>query len=195
VTLAEQLEAARRREQIQKWDAGDAKVAAELPIKPPRPVLSADVVERFNRFSAFAASRSARKLPARPATVAAFVVHENSLGVPAEQIISVLNAVQEVHDYHSLASPVACRLTRAALELVVKSEPPRSWSKSEKADWALLPPDIRSTISRRMREVELALRRAQNEAAEAKKTTATNEADIKHVQIEKELRNDSQTQR
>ena len=74
MNLAEQLEAAKQREQIQKWDAGDAKVAAELPIKLPRSVLSADVVERFNRFSAFAASRSARKLPARPATVAAFLL-------------------------------------------------------------------------------------------------------------------------
>jgi hypothetical protein len=185
VTLAEQLEAAKRREQIQKWDAGDAKVAAELSIKLPRSVLHADVVERFNRFSAFAASRSARKLPARPTTVAAFVLDQNSLVVPAEQIISVLNAVQEVHDAHSLASPVACRITRAALERVIKTEPPRGWSKAEKADWALLPPDIRSTISRRMREMEIALRRAQNEAAEAKRTVTNGAAKLVHT--EKEL--------
>jgi hypothetical protein len=107
LNLAEQLAAARQREQIQKWDAGDAEVAAERSIKLPRSVLSADVVERFNRFSAFCASRSARKLPARPATLAAFILDQNSLGVTAEQIISVLNAVQEVHDAHSLASPVA----------------------------------------------------------------------------------------
>ena len=187
-TLSDAIKAAKQREQIQKWDAGDAKVAAELPIKLPRPVLSADVVERFNRFSAFASSRSARKLPARPTTVAAFVLDQNNLGVPVEQIISVLNAVQEVHDHHSLASPVACRITRAALELVVKTEPPRGWTKAEKADWALLPVDIRSTISRRMRETEIALRRAQNEAAELRKRH--NGAEVKPVQStdDKELR-------
>ena len=130
VTLTDAIQAAKQREQIQKWDAGDAEVAAELPIKPSRPVLSADVVERFNRFSAFAASKSARKLPARPTTVAAFILDQNNLGVPVERIVSVLNAVQEVHDAHSLASPVACRITRAALELVVKTEPPRGWTKS-----------------------------------------------------------------
>ena len=187
-TLAAQLQAARQREQIQKWDAGDAKVAAELPIKPPRPVLSADVVERFNRFSAFAASKSARKLSARPTTLAAFILDQNNLGVPVEQIVSVLHAVQEVHDAHSLASPVACRITRAALELVVKTEPPRGWTKAEKADWALLPPDIRSTISRRMREVEVALRRAQNQAAELRKRHNGADETVKH----KEVENDSE---
>jgi hypothetical protein len=185
IGLAEQLEAAKQREQIQKWQAGEAKLAAELPIKLPRPALSADAVEGLNRFSAFAASRSARKLPARPTTVAAFILDQNRLGVPVEQIVSVLNAVQEAHDFHSLASPVACRITRAALELVVKSEPPRGWTRAEKADWALLPPDIRATISRRMREVELALRRAQNDAAEAKKRHS--DADTKSAQTEKEV--------
>ena len=188
VTLTDAIQAAKQREQIQKWDAGDAEVAAELPIKPSRPVLSADVVERFNRFSAFAASKSARKLPARPTTVAAFILDQNNLGVPVERIVSVLNAVQEVHDAHSLASPVACRITRAALELVVKTEPPRGWTKAEKADWALLPPDIRSIVSRRMRETEIALRRAQNEAAELRKRH--NGAEAKPVQStdDKELR-------
>ena len=56
------------------------------------------------------------------------------------------------------------------------------------------PPDIRSTISRRMREVEIALRRAQNDAAEAKKRHNGADETVKHKEVENDDSEDDDDQ-
>lgn len=48
-------------------------------------------------------------------------------------------------------------------------EPPRSWSKEEKAEFATYPPEAQEKIARREQERDTAIRRAQNEAAEQRK--------------------------
>ena len=71
------------------------------------------------------AVKQVRRLPAKPKTVAAFVLEQDALGVPAQQIISILNAIELSHDRHSLSNPTATAIVRAALGQVVKIEPPR----------------------------------------------------------------------
>jgi hypothetical protein len=47
----------------------------------------------------------------------------------------------------------------------VKADPPRAWSASDKADWALLPIEIREIVTRREEQRDKELRRMQNEHA------------------------------
>ena len=91
------------------------------------------------------------------------------MGVAIEQVLAQLNAIEALHDKWSLPSPVRSVPIRYALETLIKPSAPRSWSKSEKGQWALLPLPIRDAISRRERERDLALTRAQNEFAKRRR--------------------------
>ena len=132
--LEDELERARQAEQVKQWDAGEGRLAAGLSIQQPRIELTSDVLTRFDRFSKWCAVKQVRRLPAKPKTVAAFVLEQDALGVPAQQIISILNAIELSHDRHSLSNPMATAIVRAALGQVVKIEPPgrgvrrRKWS-------------------------------------------------------------------
>jgi hypothetical protein len=64
---------------------------------------------------------------------------------------------------------VACPGPQAALQRVLKIEAPRSWSKTDVLKFMTLPADIQEIISRRARQDEVALRRAQTELAEIRK--------------------------
>ena len=165
--LEDELERARQAEQVKQWDAGEGRLAAGLSIQQPRIELTSDVLTRFDRFSKWCAVKQVRRLPAKPKTVAAFVLEQDALGVPAQQIISILNAIELSHDRHSLSNPTATAIVRAALGQVVKIEPPRSWSKEEKVEWAQLPPDVRRTIAKRENDRDRELRRLQSKVAEA----------------------------
>jgi hypothetical protein len=192
VTLAEQLEAAKRQAEVRKLDAGDARVATELAqrIRLPEEELPASIRTCLDGFNKRAIARQARRCPAKPATCALFVLFQADMGISPQHILAQLSAIERLHDRWGLSNPVRTAIVRAALETVIKIDPPRGWSFSERVEFASLPPDVREIIVNKERLRDKALRRAQNEAAEAKKTAATNEADIKHVQIEKELRNE-----
>jgi hypothetical protein len=58
---------------------------------------------------------------------------------------------------------------RAVLNDVVAVDPPRSWTKEEKAEFATFPIPAQKTISRREQDRERALRQRQNELAEERK--------------------------
>jgi hypothetical protein len=184
VSIANELEKARQAEQVKLWDAGEAKLA--LSIQQPRIELTPDVLARFDRFSKWCAVKQVRRLPAKPKTVAAFVLEQDALGVPAQQIISILNAIELSHDHHSLSNPTQTAIVRSALEQVIKTEPPRSWRAEEKAEFAMLPPDVRAAIARRESDRDKALRQAQQRLADERKRLA-NGADPKTVQTNEGL--------
>ena len=146
--LSDAIAAAKTREQIQKWDSGEARLAAELPIQLPAVELSADVRSCLDAFNKWAESKSARRLPAKPVTVACFILDQAALGVPAQQILAQLDAIERAHDRHSLSNPVRTAVVRAALEQIIKVDPPRSWPREGKVLFAQLDPDIRRVIAR-----------------------------------------------
>jgi hypothetical protein len=170
-TLAEQLAAAKQREEILKLDAGDQRTAAELAkrIQLPARELSADICTRLDAFNKWAISKQARRCPAKPATVALWVLESADLGVPPQQILAQLDAIEQLHDKWSLSNPVRTAIVRAALETIIKIDPPRGWSRAERVEFASLSPDIREIIVNKERLRDRAIRHAQNEAAEAKK--------------------------
>ena len=116
-----------------------------------------------------------------------------AIGVPHEQIVSVVNAADVAHQFHGLSSPLHTQIVRAALDTILKAEPPRSWSKDEKAEWALLPPAIREIVARRESERDISIRRKQNAIAEERKRLSRRigvAAELEKQLNEKELRND-----
>jgi hypothetical protein len=202
MSLAEQLDQAKRRQEIADLDAGDGRVAAEFAkrISLPPMELSADIRTLLDPFNKWASERHARRCPAKSSTVALFALHLADMGVEIEQILAQLNAVEQMHARFGLSSPVRSPAVQYALETLIKTEPPRSWSKSEKAEWALLPLPIRNAIARRERDRDLALTRAQNEFAKLRKSAESeslrqnvNGADkTAHIQTEEDQPNEVQ---
>jgi hypothetical protein len=73
-----------------------------------------------------------------------------------------------------LANPVTTAIVRAALETIIKTDPPRSWPREDKVRFAELDPDIREIISKRENDRDKELRRLQNKvAADLQRQTAT----------------------
>jgi hypothetical protein len=172
--LADEIEKAKQREQIAAWDRGEAELRNGLGLDIPKSQLSTDLLARMALFSEFCAERSCRKLPAKPHTVAAFVLDRASRGERVQVVLSLLAAIEAVHDNAGLSNPTKTQAVNAALATIVKAEPPRSWSKEERAEWARLPPGVRHAISRHEGDRDRELRRKQNEYAELKRIAQTN---------------------
>jgi hypothetical protein len=186
--LEKQLEIARRRQEIADLDAGDQRTAAEFAkrISLPPIDLPAGVRAALDSFNIWAGKRHARRCPAKPATVALFALEQSDMGVAIDTILAQLNAIEAMHDKWSLPSPVKSVPVRYALETLLKPSAPRSWSKSEKAEWVLLPLPIRDAISRRERERDLALTRAQNEFAKLRQNTSGADKIAHNTETEKD---------
>jgi hypothetical protein len=86
-----------------------------------------------------------------------------------------------LHDKFGLSNPVKTAIVSGALQTVIKTDPPKSWSKEDRVLFAQLPPDIRQIIADRERDRDRALRQAQNRAAEVRKNRQTNGAESKSV--------------
>jgi hypothetical protein len=188
--LVDELKKAQERERIAAWDKAEAAVRSELTIKLPERSLSVDVRDRFGLFEKWCGEKGVRRLPAKPWVVAAFVLDQIANGRDVQSCLALLAAIERVHDSHNLSNPTATAVVRAALDQIIKIEPPRSWSKDEKAEWALLPPVIRETIARRENERDVALKRKFNELSDLKKrllsgadepAQTSNEGNYEHV--------------
>ena len=168
--LVDELKRAQERERIATWDRSEVRLREQLGLDVPQRRLSVDELDRWNRFSAYCGRESVRKLPAKPATVASYVIDAARMGVPPEEIFSVLEAISIAHDYHGLSSPVHTAATRAAIQQVGgTTSPPRSWSKEDATCWPLLPEEVQRTIYRRENERDVALKRKFNELADLRK--------------------------
>jgi hypothetical protein len=183
VALSEQLEAARQRQQIQEWQANEQKLAESLgPIAKPE--LTQDVRDRLAVFIAYCKSNNVRHCPARPQTCAAFTKAEAANGRDPQGIVSLLAAVDDLHQHHGLASPTHTQVVRATLDNIIKVDPPRSWPAAEKAEFARLPPTIREIIAKRENNRDRELRRKRSEFAELKRHALAAESALSEGNIE-----------
>jgi hypothetical protein len=133
------------------------------------------------RFTEFCKGHGVRALLAAPGTVAAWII-TNEINSP-ETILRTLQAVEAAHSNHNLANPVACPSPQAALARVLKVEAPMSWSKTDKLKFMTLPADIQEIISRRARQDEVALRRAQSELAEIRNQLKEQKGTNENVEV------------
>jgi hypothetical protein len=182
--LSQQLEAARRREQISAWDRAEIALREQLGLDVPKRELSADVRDRFSLFEKWCSERGVRRLPAKSWTVAAFILDQNAHGRDAQGCLALLAAIAEIHDSASLSDPTSSSVVNQVLDQIVKVNPPRSWPAADKAEFARLPPTIREIIAKRENDRDREVRRKFNEIAELKRQalaaeSALSERDLK----------------
>jgi hypothetical protein len=171
MSLATEIERVRERELAAKLNQGEAVLSAAIAekIQPPAVELDDKTRALLKSFVDWCGARNVRYCPAKPATVAAYVFHQKD----SAAILEILDAIEKLHDLHRLANPVQTAIVNVVLGHILKDEPPRSWTKEERREWWLLPPTVKAAISRRERDRERELRRAQNLAAELKKQLKT----------------------
>jgi hypothetical protein len=179
MTLSEQLETAKKRAEIETLNIGDEKTAGEFGrrISLPPIDLPAGVRAALDPFNHWASKRHARRCPAKPTTVALFTLEQADMGVAIDVTLAQLSAIEAMHDKFALPNPVQTVPVRYALETLIKTAAPRSWSKSEKERWALLPASIRSAITRRENDRDHELRRLQSKVARELELQRMNGAD------------------
>jgi hypothetical protein len=174
MTLSDQLELVRRREQAQRLDQGEAEVLAKLAEQLPEPPeLDNDTREALQPFLAWTTEKSVRYAPAKPFVVAQFILEQSATGATTESILRRVEAISKLHDKYALANPVATAAARSALEREFAIEVPRSWKIPEKELFVTLPAEIRAVISRREKQREVEVRRLQNSVAELKRFSQT----------------------
>ena len=135
------------------------------------PVLRALLNARMQELSTFekwCLPRHIQPLPAAPAHVAAFV-RDSQPVIPFEKVWETVQEISRSHPENGLADPTAGGPVAEAINAIAKIEPPRSWPKAEKARFFSLPYDLQLFVSKREAEREATLKRAIQEASDARK--------------------------
>ena len=143
-----EIERQKKAEQIKSWDAAEKAMAERLIKKFGQPEIL-DVPEELQLrtdYINWCAERGVRNCPARPGTVATFILDYCRTH---DQMLDALAVISRMHDRHNLNSPCATALVRLVLATVMDDKPPRSWTNADKQEWAFLPADLRGVISRR----------------------------------------------
>jgi hypothetical protein len=114
--------------------------------------------------------RDVRPVPARPGSVALFLLEHESLGI--EALARMVSAISQVHLKEGRADPASGYPVATALNSLAKIDAPRSWPKEHKGRFTSLPYDLQAYVSAHEAQREKELRRAHNEAATARKQLA-----------------------
>lgn len=154
---------ARLQEQDQRATALNAVVSSRLNL----PARDGDKSE-WPVFKSWCERNDITPYPARPASVAYFILDNRVLGIEALQ--KVVESISAVHD--GIADPTLSPAVSAALDHVAPIEPPRSWPKEHKARFLALPRDLQMYVGAHEERREKEIRRAHNAADVARKALA-----------------------
>lgn len=133
-------------------------------------LLNARLEEEPTAFGKWCIQKNLRALPAVPIHVAAFVRDCE----PVAPIDKIWEAVQEVslsHLSNGFADPTAGGVVAETMNSISKINPPR-WPKDLLPRFSALPYDVQRYLANRDKEQEKVVRRAQEEAAKARKALA-----------------------
>ena len=108
--------------------------------------------------------------PAAPAHVARFVVDCAPLGI--ERLWPAIQDISRLHVSVGLADPTLGGVAAEAISDLAGIDPPRSWPAGHKQRFKSLPYDLQVYVASHEAQREKALRRAQNEAANARQKLA-----------------------
>ena len=145
------------RARLQEFDSRDAEIAAAVAAKlGPSPELepSTPVV-----FKTWCETLGVPWLPARPNTVALFVLEGAKLGI--EQMLECIHSISVSHRAAQLADPTSGFPVTSALNTITKIEPPRSWVEAEKQKFIDMPYGLQRYVLKREDQRDAALRRSQ----------------------------------
>ena len=160
-------------EREEVWQRNEAAMLAtlnrqfgEMPISRT-PAMDVALSAFFN----WCQVKNVRSFPAAPASIAQFILENASLGIDA--ISEVVDHIADIHEAAGLANPVATWIVSEALDRVSsETEAPRSWPAEHKWRFTQLPCVLRRYLVRHDKQREQTVRRAQNEAAEARRALA-----------------------
>jgi len=164
------LERARLEAQVADWERREAAMRTALVrrLGDQRPAeVAPEQARALTAFRLWCEENGVRHCPARPEAVAQFVLDHAAAGL--ETLIEVTAAISQSHSQLGLANPTATWMVASALQRVGDVDPPRSWPKAFKGLFAELPIQLKRYIAKHDAERERVLRRAQNEAARAKR--------------------------
>jgi hypothetical protein len=137
------------------------------------PVMQALLGEKLRQepsaFGKWCIVRNVRSLPAAPAHVAGFIADLAASGKTVKVIWPLVQEISAAHTSSGLADPTAGGVVADAINALALIDPPRSWAAEEKARFKALPYDLQLYVTQREAQRDTALRRSQNEIAEAKK--------------------------
>lgn len=134
------------------------------------PVLAALAQARFRAapmFARWCELNAASFCPAAPVAIARFVADCDALGI--ERLWPAIQEISKLHVSLGLADPTLGDPASAAVSAVAGVQPPHAWSDNHKRRFKSLPYDLQLYIAGHEQQREKALRRAQNEAAAAKR--------------------------
>ena len=181
--LSDEIKRAAQREAIAKLDAGESEIKAQVIAEIGEPFVELSTAEKelVIRWCSWTEACSVRRNPAKPWVLARWILlHRND---SRGSIVAMLAAVDKLHQLNGLSSPVRTDVVNRALSKVLPQiEPPRSWTKADKASFALLDVQTQEVIENHERRREKELRRCQNELADLKKRHSATAADTNAVQ-------------
>src|SRR5215216_4463325 len=108
--------------------------------------------------------------PAAPAHIARFVMDCAPLGI--ERLWPAIQDISRLHVSVGLADPTLGGVAAEAINELAGIDPPRSWPGGPKQSFKSLPYDLQVYVAAHETQREKALRRAQNEAANARQKLA-----------------------
>jgi hypothetical protein len=106
-------------------------------------------------------------LPARPASVALYVLQNRHVGL--SDLVELVDQIGAAHVATGMADPTTTYPVPAMLSRIAQINPPRSWPAEEKQRFLALPYATQTYLCKREGERDRAVRQAQNEAADARK--------------------------
>jgi hypothetical protein len=111
-------------------------------------------------FERWCAANKASPLPAAPKDVARFVQDNAALGIT--RLWDAVCEISRAHYLIGLADPTLGGPVSAALNVIAKIDPPRSWPKEQKFRFQQLPYDLQVYVAGREAQRDAEVRRAHN---------------------------------
>lgn len=142
-----------------------AQIAAALDYQPSSPL------DSCAEFVLWCQAKNVRYQPARPTTVAAYVLDRFKAGMKFDEILRHLEGIASLHD-GAIGNPCATGIVGDTLSRIshgLMIEPPNSWPKEEKAAFSMLPPIIQRAIARREKDRERQLKKLYEQKAKEKR--------------------------
>lgn len=164
------LERSRRDAQLKEWARNEATMRLALERRLGQPSLTegdSGLSAALAIFRSWCERNGVRYCPAQPASLAQFVLDHTELGV--EGLTDIVGNISESYATLGLANPAATWIVAAAMKSVGDVPPPRSWPKHLGTQFALLPLHLKKYVAAHDAQRERVLRRAQNDAAKAKR--------------------------
>jgi hypothetical protein len=156
--------------QVNEREIQENESALALCFPPPSQELPPEVQARLTPFVEWCAVQKVRALPARPTTVASYIRYQQDKRLDELAIAESIIAIEILHGEFGASNPCATPVVLASTAHGPPIDPPRSWDRAAKAEFRFYPRHAQQVVAARERNRELALRRAQNDAASKRKT-------------------------